>query len=109
MTAAAVGRESGRSALAKAEPGHRNAAGEAGTGVGHIAAEEGLHTAAGRKAAGIAGEGEGLGCSRTAACEEGQRVCHVAWFAEDMLTAGNSLHRRTLGGSCDSLGPGMPC
>lgn len=69
MTAAVVGREFGRSATAWVEA-VRSFAGEAG--IGRIAVEEeGLHIAAGRrvadrKVAGIAGEGEGLGCSRTA-------------------------------------------
>ena len=41
-------------------------AGEVGTAAGHKAQEEGRHIA-GHRAAGTAGEEEGLGCSRTGA------------------------------------------
>ena len=67
MTAAAVGRESGRSVTAKVAEVDRSAAEAAGTAAGHKAQEEGRHIAGHRVAAGTAGEEEGLDCSRTGA------------------------------------------
>ena len=55
-------------------------AGEAGTAAGHKAQEEGRHIA-GRRAAGTAGEEEGLDCSRTGAWMSDQHLYLVARFA----------------------------
>lgn len=108
MTAAAAGRESGRSVTAKEAEAGRSAAEAAGTAAGHKAQEEERRTAAGRRVAGIAVEEEALGCSRTAACALGEHVSSVAWWVYAILTAGDSLHRILPGGSCGTLGLGMP-